>query len=49
MQASIVVMLLAAVVGTGALLTAGFGGRAAVHDLVTGHNLAFVPVCVSQA
>lgn len=44
-QASIVVMLLACIVGTGALLTAGFGGRNAYHDLSTGNNIGFAPFC----
>ena len=48
-QASIVVMLLAGVVGSGALLTAGFGGRAAVQDLVMGRDLAFMPLCRGHA
>ncbi|KAK9808079.1 hypothetical protein WJX73_003368 [Symbiochloris irregularis] len=44
-KASIVVMLLACIVGTGALLTAGFGGRNAVHDLSTGNHIGFAPFC----
>lgn len=44
-KASIVVMLLACIVGTGALLTAGFGGRNALHDLVTGHHVGFNSFC----
>lgn len=44
-QASIVVMLLACIVGTGALLTAGFGGRNAVHDLATHTGVGFASFC----
>ena len=44
-QGSIVVMLLAGVVFVGTLLTASFGGRAAVHDIMTGQNLHFSSFC----
>ena len=44
-QASIVVMLLACIVGTGALLTAGFGGRNAVHDLTMHDHIGFASFC----
>ena len=45
LQGSIVVMLLAGVVFAGTLLTASFGGRAAIHDLITGQNLRFSRFC----
>ena len=38
-------MLLAGVVFVGTLLTASFGGRTAIHDLVTGQNLQFSRFC----
>ena len=44
-QGSIVVMLLAGVVFVGTLLTASFGSRTAIHDLVTGQNLQFSRFC----
>ena len=41
MQASIIVFLLALVIATGVCLTAAFGGRYAIQDLVRHSNLAF--------
>lgn len=45
LQASILVMLLAGIIGAGAVLTAALGGRTAVLDLSSGHNVAFSSFC----
>jgi hypothetical protein len=44
-QASIIVFLLAVVIGTGVTLTAAFGGRFAIQDLIHRHNIAFSSLC----
>ena len=44
-QASIIVFLLAVVIGTGATLTAAFGGRFAIQDLIHHHQLGFTSLC----
>ncbi|CAL8469952.1 g9494 [Coccomyxa elongata] len=44
-KASIIVFLLALVIGTGATLTAAFGGRFAVQDLVHHRNIGFSSLC----
>ena len=49
MQASIIVFLLALVIATGVCLTAAFGGRYAIQDLVRHSNLAFSSLCSSSA
>lgn len=49
LQASIIVFLLALVIATGVILTAGFGGRYAILDLVRHSNLAFSSLCSSSA
>ncbi|CAL5218926.1 g672 [Coccomyxa viridis] len=48
-KASIIVFLLALVIATGVILTAGFGGRYAILDLVRHSNLAFSSLCSSSA
>lgn len=48
-QASIIVFLLALVIATGVCLTAAFGGRYAIQDLVRHSNLAFSSLCSSSA
>ena len=49
LQASIIVFLLALVIATGVCLTAAFGGRYAIQDLVRHSNLAFSSLCSSSA
>ncbi len=49
LQASIIVFLLALVIATGMILTAAFGGRYAILDLVRHSNLAFSSLCSSSA
>ena len=49
LQASIIVFLLALVIATGMILTAVFGGRYAILDLVRHNNLAFSSLCSSSA
>ena len=48
-QASIIVFLLALVIATGVVLTAAFGGRKAILDLVRHRDLAFSSLCSSSA
>ncbi|CAK0779361.1 hypothetical protein CVIRNUC_004754 [Coccomyxa viridis] len=48
-KASIIVFLLALVIATGVCLTAAFGGRYAIQDLVRHSNLAFSSLCSSSA
>ena len=48
-QASIIVFLLALVIATGVVLTAAFGGRKAILDLVRHRDLAFTSLCSSSA
>ncbi len=47
LQASIIVFLLALVIGTGATLTAVFGGRFAVQDLIHHRNIGFSSLCAA--
>jgi hypothetical protein len=49
LQASIIVFLLAMVIGTGATLTAAFGGRFAIQDLIHHRNLGFGSLCAQAA
>ena len=42
-------MLLAGIIGAGAVLTAAFGGRTAINDLRTGHDVAFSSFCGSSS
>ena len=49
LQASIIVFLLALVIATGVCLTAAFGGRYAIQDLVRHSNIAFSSLCASSA
>ena len=48
-QASIIVFLLALVIATGVVLTAAFGGRHAILDLVRHSNIRFNSLCSSAA
>ena len=47
-QASIIVFLLACVIGLGATLTAAFGGRFAIQDLIHHNQLGFSSLCASS-
>ena len=44
-KASIIVMILAGIIGVGALFTIVYGGRKAVEDLVHRENLGFASLC----
>ena len=44
-QASIIVLLLAAVMGAGAFFTAAFAGRHALMDLIQRQNIGFHALC----
>ena len=46
-RASLIVIILAAIIGVGACLTAGFQGRQAVSDLIHKTDLGFSPFCAS--
>ena len=47
-QASIIVFLLALVIATGSCLTAAFGGRYAILDLLHHTNIQFSSLCSSE-
>ena len=44
-RGSRIVFTLALIIATGALMQAGFGGSAAIHDIRTGRHLSFAPLC----
>ena len=48
-QASIIVFLLACVIGLGATLTAAFGGRFAIQDLIHHNQLGFSSLCAGKS
>jgi hypothetical protein len=46
-RASLIVMILAGIIGLGAAFTAAFAGRAAVAALISGEDIGFSPFCTT--